>query len=73
MLSKAPKTSPKLANHKLSNSSSLMLACRASILTLGLNCRAVAAATEALGLEMSGFRKRNCRLRLDRSMVSRST
>jgi hypothetical protein len=37
-----------------------------------LKCRAVAAATSALGLEMSGLRKRNWRFRLDRSIVSRS-
>lgn len=50
-----------------------MLACRASMTTLGLNWRAVAAATVALGLEMSGLRNRNWRLRLERSIVSRST
>jgi hypothetical protein len=73
MLSSAPKTRPKRANQSESNVSSLMLACRASIEHLGLNWRAVAAATDALGFEMSGLRKRNCRLRFERSIVSRST
>ena len=73
MLSSAPKTRPKRANQSESNASSLMFACRASIAHFGLNCRAVAAATDALGFEMSGFRKRNWRLRLERSIVSRST
>jgi hypothetical protein len=38
----------------------------------GLKCRAVAAATSALGFDMSGLRNRNWRFRLERSIVSRS-
>ena len=74
MLSSAFITSPKPLIHSKSFCASLTFPCRAWMLIPleGLKCRADAAATSALDLDMSGLRKRNWRFKLDRSIVSRS-
>jgi hypothetical protein len=74
MLSNAFMTSPNPLIHSKSFSFSFTFPCRAWMLIPddGLKCRAVAAATRALGFEMSGLRNRNWRLRFERSIVSRS-
>jgi hypothetical protein len=73
-LSRAFSTSPKPLIHSISFIASLTFPCLAWIFMPedGLKCRADAAATSDLLFEMSGLRKRNWRLRFDRSIVSRS-
>lgn len=74
MLSRAFMTRPNLEIHSMSFEASFTFPCRAwiSMPDEGLKWRAVAAATRAFDLEMSGLRKRNWRFRFERSIVSRS-
>jgi hypothetical protein len=73
-LSRAFMTSPNPLIHSTSFVPSFTFPCLAWILIPddGLKWRAVTAATRALDFEISGLRNRNCRFRLDKSIVSRS-
>lgn len=71
-LSRAFNTRSNSENHETENSGSKIDECIGVIFAVGQNGLAVEEATRALECPTSFLRKKNCRLRLERSMVSRS-